>query len=1249
VGHDLELPPLVLTPEEELVVWVMDAAGRPVGGALVSAIAGPEADLWPHPSSSREPQWRRTDVRGRAVVGRGHDEAVALAAVAPGFAPVRALARKGERPLLRLEPGAPALVEVRDGQKRPVAEALVSEEDSGLPLGMTDEDGRVAIRRPASGPLSLVAQGEAGRGRALVGLQGRKLREGGPTPPVPMVLEPPRRYAGQVIEGATREPVAAALVWLDGSPDRSAATDGRGAYSLAVDASSGFVGARRRAFLMAAAPGLGAGRERVTDERQTVILLPAVATVAGRVADAGGRGVEGVVVSADEIGSWWAPAAEGRRVRTGPGGAFRLGGLAPEAAHRLLVAEPDFAPTEVEVVTPAAGGVRGGVEIVLSRGARATGLVLGAYGLPAAGAEVTLERSATGRRFSRVRSAPDAPPPHTATAAADGRFSLGLLAPGLYELAVVAAGHARLEVPVIEVAPDSGELDLGTLQLEAGEELAGRVVDVDGGPVEGARVVRPGGGREEVTSGADGRFVVDGLDAGRPVDLWVECRGFTSKEVAGVPVPAERPLVIELERAAALEGRVVDASGSPVPGASVSVRPAGETFGGSAEAEGDEDGRFVVEGVTAGRIVILARAEGHATQRLDDVVVAPGERRRGLRLVLERGATLAGRVASPEGDPVHGAMVWAQPTEGSAGAGLQGDGRGDRTDGAGRYRVTGVTSGEVEVTVIHPDYVRAVQETSLPEGGDSVLDFRLQRGHDVAGWVVDEVGAPVAAAHLQVESALGSSVSDPDGAFVLRGVPPGMWRLSAEKEGYAEAEPQRRIEVAGPVSGLQVRLVPATTITGQVRGIESSDLARVMVLASGEGGGASAILEGVVDLAGVYRVDGAGPGDWRVVATVGDGGGMATGTVGVEPGQREAHLDLELGGDLLLSGRVTLDGKPLAGATVGAAGRDSGGFGHARTDADGRFVVEGLARGAYELSVVAPRGGARHQRLVELQSDLELTIDLQVHEIAGRVVDAETGAPVGGAEVRLVPAGEAEPMGGLRTLTSLADGAFRLGEVVPGRYVLTAGGAAGYADATMELSIGPEAPVLDVEVVLEPSGGAEIEVSGPFGAPPEWVMVAALHAGTPPPPATVEITRPAYGASLRTGEGGRARLRGLGEGLWRVLVAAPSHAVAAVELSAPGPAVRVSLAPEAVVDITVPGVGAVEGGRVVLLDATGRTLQVPEWGGAVRGAWRLSFGRARIEHVPAGTWTVVATTPDGPTRQATVTAVAGAVAEVVLD
>jgi hypothetical protein len=256
---------------------------------------------------------------------------------------------------------------------------------------------------------------------------------------------------------------------------------------------------------------------------------------------------------------------------------------------------------------------------------------------------------------------------------------------------------------------------------------------------------------------------------------------------------------------------------------------------------------------------------------------------------------------------------------------------------------------------------------------------------------------------------------------------------------------------------------------------------------------------------------------------------------------------------------------------------------------------------------------------------------------------------VGGAEVRLVPAGEAEPMGGLRTLTSLADGAFRLGEVVPGRYVLTAGGAAGYADATMELSIGPEAPVLDVEVVLEPSGGAEIEVSGPFGAPPEWVMVAALHAGTPPPPATVEITRPAYGASLRTGEGGRARLRGLGEGLWRVLVAAPSHAVAAVELSAPGPAVRVSLAPEAVVDITVPGVGAVEGGRVVLLDATGRTLQVPEWGGAVRGAWRLSFGRARIEHVPAGTWTVVATTPDGPTRQATVTAVAGAVAEVVLD
>jgi hypothetical protein len=230
-----------------------------------------------------------------------------------------------------------------------------------------------------------------------------------------------------------------------------------------------------------------------------------------------------------------------------------------------------------------------------------------------------------------------------------------------------------------------------------------------------------------------------------------------------------------------------------------------------------------------------------------------------------------------------------------------------------------------------------------------------------------------------------------------------------------------------------------------------------------------------------------------------------------------------------------------------------------------------------------------------------------------------------------------------------ADGTFRLREVAPGRYSLRVS-KDGYAVASVELAVGA-APAAAVEVALEPSAGGEIEVRDVLGGVPRWVSVTALDDGgaAAAEGLTLAIVRTVYGDSLATGEGGRVRLTGLPAGRWRVLVTAAGLAVAAVDLAAPGPPVPVTLAPEAVLDVAVPSIVAVEGGEVRLLDPSGRPLLVPEWSATARAAWPLRFGRARIAQVPAGTWRVVATGPDGAVREATVTAVAGAVTAVVLE
>lgn len=116
-----------------------------------------------------------------------------------------------------------------------------------------------------------------------------------------------------------------------------------------------------------------------------------------------------------------------------------------------------------------------------------------------------------------------------------------------------------------------------------------------------------------LATAADGRFRTRPLDAGR-YELAVRAAGYEPAAcVAIIPEPPTGPVAVRCEMRAlptdgALDGRVVDAAGSPVAAAKVRVVAAN---GSEQSLSSAGDGAFVIEKLAAGRHQVLVEADGY--------------------------------------------------------------------------------------------------------------------------------------------------------------------------------------------------------------------------------------------------------------------------------------------------------------------------------------------------------------------------------------------------------------------------------------------------------------------------------------------------------------------------------------------------------------------------------------------------------------------------------------------------------------
>lgn len=638
------------------------------------------------------------------------------------------------------------------------------------------------------------------------------------------------------------------------------------------------------------------------------------------------------------------------------------------------------------------------------------GRVTDAKGRSIAGAVVQVLRDASrGGSFDLRRALFELDGPSSPLAAGrvdeDGMFSIGDVPPGRYVLRVSAPGYATRFRSGVLVTVDENSSAVRVV-LDRGAGFEGRVTDGDGNGLAGGRVIAAAmPGREmklfdrvEVTTGPDGSYRIDTLVPGMryALEAWAEGHAPTVRYIeVGSDV---RTLDWALAGSGRIEGRVFDEeTGVGVPDCQVTVLAGPITGISPVSTVTDEGGTFVLPYVNQGPIILFsAHAVGY--QSNDELNLASV---RGLRVVsgettfvewrLKAGGAVEGRVSTDGGAPVPYASIAL--VDRNAGRRRWTAELTAMSDAQGAYRVVGVRPGEYDVRVSAPGHAppsdRAETHVTMGKALGSVTkDLVLRRGGTLQGTVTAPDGTALAGARIGLAPADGktsrdivrdlTAVSAANGSFTLRGVPPAVELLvHAEHDSWVQATPVRARVAPGATRKLTLRLREGATLTGRVadvrgagvegarvrwghvEGVEPRDL-RTSFEADAHLG--SRVIR--TDNDGRFRIEGLAPGTLLLKVELEGYAAwyrrdLRIGTEGPQPA-----LAVELESTLTIRGRVTSrgDGRPLARAFVymrerGPAEGEAQDPGRVQavlsceTDAQGRYVLEGVPPGVHEVVV----------------------------------------------------------------------------------------------------------------------------------------------------------------------------------------------------------------------------------------------------------------------------------------------------------
>ncbi len=449
-----------------------------------------------------------------------------------------------------------------------------------------------------------------------------------------------------------------------------------------------------------------------------VVAPEALAELRGRVLDAEGNPVPGAVVRAMPAAPPYEPSTE---TRTDAAGAFAVLKVPSWPARVVADHEPEGVVTSAEL-----GRVGEGTQdltLVLTAGVL-RGVVSDGEGRPVEGATLTV--AGVGPSGTVVRRA---------TSDGAGAFVLHAV-PG--EATALSGSAPGFKTAQVALTPSPAPERVAILRLVAASPVPGEVLDADGRPIR-ARVVACEGLPSEHTtsSGDDGGFSLPPSTIGCAVFAQL------AEHAPSEPVPAleGRRLTLRLRAGGAIEGAVVDARGVGVTAFEIGVEVFTAARGRGArrgrQSFEDARGAFRLERLMPGSYVLTATAPGKALARSDVIEVTSGATTRGVRVVLQQGGTIVGRVTDETG-------------AGLAGAELRFDGASSvfesqavaQSDAAGRFRLEGAPAGPCTVRAEKEGFrTRFLSGLRVESGATLTQEITLRRADGGAAIELGGIGA----------------------------------------------------------------------------------------------------------------------------------------------------------------------------------------------------------------------------------------------------------------------------------------------------------------------------------------------------------------------------------------------------------------------------------------------------------------------------------------------------------------------------
>jgi protocatechuate 3,4-dioxygenase beta subunit len=672
---------------------------------------------------------------------------------------------------------------------------------------------------------------------------------------------------------------------------------------------------------------------------------------------------------------------------------------------------------------------------------RLEGQVVDADGKGQAGAEVTLASV----------------PARTIKAEDDGTFAFDKLVGRTYELS--ATEGDLIGGPVSYKL--TGGSDPVVIRVGAGAMIDVTVTDDKQQPIANATVEVGEPAKREAKTDEKGHALLKGVKPGW-IGVEAKAPGYApASSYASVgSAGATGKLAITLRKGAAVSGRVVDESGTPLPKVHVTAKEPGGWSRDRGDQTTDDKGQFTFPALAPGSHTLSAVDGEHAPTQSTPITVKADRAVTGVEIKMKAGAVLSGVVVNADGKPQ------AYATVRIAGKGAEMwrvESRQATTDQKGKFELRGLAR------------VKLVARAESDAAASKLTDFDLSAKPEqrdvklvldvtgtIAGKVVDDTGKAVAEVQVNAVpdllagasmdglaiAGMSSATTDGGGGFTIRGLPEGDYRLWAARHTGSFEDGWGKQSTTAKVGDKNIKIMLAAPggVVGKLV-LESGTAPKLAYVQVGQNPGTPS------NPTGTFEVKELAPGPYDLHVMGPEFAEYVKHDVKIEPGKT-----LDLGTITVVRGRklvgkvVDGSGAPIAGAKIklaemlftGAAGEDDqaeswedqAGVRSSVSDQDGSFSIQGVPQKSTTVMAEHPDRGRSIAASVPggTEDPPQMTLVLKGYgSIVGKVT--RKGEPQASMAISDSVKGGATQASFAQTG---ADGTFEMAKVTEGTHVLNA-------------------------------------------------------------------------------------------------------------------------------------------------------------------------------------------------------------------